>query len=258
MPGSVILMFSAAHLSNVGISSYIEDHVKLSESLVNRHGKEVRVGLLPPVLLAGCPHSTTCKEIFELLACAKAYYNQSDVYMEKSFETAKEILVETGVDRQPYLEVKRMRLRAHHSNAATMLWHSSGQADGFNNTLPKTIKPINQPKEEKLILTLLEELRSKLALDLDTNPAIERGLGPQSRVKKAVDFLVVGSSNASKLTKPLSEMGYTTSLIYIPNWRIGSDGVSGLAQQVAAAVVDVDPDVVVLQLLDNSSQESRR
>jgi hypothetical protein len=132
-----------------------------------------------------------------------------------------------------------------------MLWHSNGEADGINNILPKTIKPLVQPKEEKLILTLIEELRSKLALDF------ERGLGPQSRVKQVVDFLIVGSSNASKLTKPLSERGYSTSLIYAPNWRIGSDSVSSLAQQVAAAVADVNPDVVVLQLLDNSCYYGR-
>jgi hypothetical protein len=35
----------------------------------------------------------------------------------------------------------------------------------INNTLPKTIKPLVQLKEERVILTLIEELRSKLALD---------------------------------------------------------------------------------------------
>jgi hypothetical protein len=69
-------------------------------------------------------------------------------------------------------------------------------------------------------------------------------------VKQAVDFLVVGSSNASKLTKPLSKMGYSISLIYVPNWRIGSDSVNSQVQQVASAVADVDPDMVVLQLLN--------
>jgi hypothetical protein len=252
MPGSVILLFSAAHLANVGISAYIEDHVKLGESIINKHGKEVKVGLLPPLLLAGCPHSSTCREIFELLAWAKTYYDQSDVYLEKSFETAKEILLETGIGQQQYLEVKRMRLPAHHSSAATTLWHSGGNADGVNNTLPKAIKPTNEAKEERLVITMLEELRSNLALDLDTNPAFERGLGPQSRVKQAVDFLIVGSSNASKLIKPLGEMGYTSHLIYMPNWRISGDSVSSLARKLTEAVADVDPDVVVLQLLDNS------
>jgi hypothetical protein len=56
---------------------------------------------------------------------------------------------------------------------------------------------------------------SKLALDLDTSPAFEKGLGPQSRVKQAVDFLVIGSRNASKLATCLSNKGYTQQRCYM-------------------------------------------
>jgi hypothetical protein len=85
-----------------------------------------------------------------------------------------------------------------------MLWHSGGEADTINNTLPKTTKPLVKPKEERIIVIL--DLCGKLALDLDTNPAFQRGLGPQFRVKQAMDFLIVGSSNDSPLTRPLNEM----------------------------------------------------
>jgi hypothetical protein len=109
-----------------------------------------------------------------------------------------------------------------------------------------------QPKEEKLVMTLLEELRSKLAMYLDTSPAFERGLGQQSKAKLAVDFLVIGSSNASKLSSALGNMGYACSLVFEANWRIGRSSVDHLARRTAAAIADMDPAVVVLQLLDNS------
>jgi hypothetical protein len=88
---------------------------------------------------------------------------------------------------------------------------------------------------------------------LDTSPSFERGLGPQSRVKQAVDFLIIG-----QLARCLSNQGYATSLVYEANWRIGRDNVDTLAQKVAAAMMVVEPmAVVVLQLLDNSCYYGR-
>jgi hypothetical protein len=52
-------------------------------------------------------------------------------------------------------------------------------------------------------------------------------------------------------------MGYSTTLIYEPQWRIGRSSVECLSQKVAAGIVDMDPDAVVLQLLDNSCYYGR-
>jgi hypothetical protein len=58
-----------------------------------------------------------------------------------------------------------------------------------------------------LIQQLISELRVKLALDLDPNPTFERGLGLQSRAKVRVNYLIIGSSHASKLRKVLELIG---------------------------------------------------
>jgi hypothetical protein len=186
------------------------------------------------------------------MAWASSYYADCDFFLEATFEAAKKIMLETGVGEQLYLEVKRLRLPASHKNGGYQIWHSGRTDEEVNQKLPVSIPPLLQPKEEKLITRMLEELRSNLALDVDTSPSFDRGLGPQAKVKQAVDFLIVGSSNASKLANCLSRLGYATYVIFEPNWRISSGNVDSLAQKIGEAIIDVDPAVVVLQLLDNS------
>jgi hypothetical protein len=76
-------------------------------------------------------------------------------------------------------------------------------------------------------------------------------------VKQAIDFLIIGSSNTSKLASCQSNQGYATLLVYEANWRIGLGSVDLLAQKTAAAMMDMNPTVVVLQLLDNSCYYGR-
>jgi hypothetical protein len=83
MPGSLILVLSPAHLSSVGITAYINDFVDMAAALTRRHGREVKVGPLPPVLLAGCHHSTVVRELFEFMAWASSYYADCDFFLEQ-------------------------------------------------------------------------------------------------------------------------------------------------------------------------------
>jgi hypothetical protein len=73
----------------------------------------------------------------------------------------------------------------------------------FLNYWLRTVIARQQPEEKKLITAMIEELSSNLAMDFDPSPAFERGLGGQSRPKQSRDFLVAGSSNASKLAAVL-------------------------------------------------------
>jgi hypothetical protein len=57
--------------------------------------------------------------------------------------------------------------------------------------------------EKKLIGNIINEIRSKLALDLDPTPCHERAVGAQSRPKKKTQYVVVGSSNARRTSKAL-------------------------------------------------------
>jgi hypothetical protein len=253
-PGSIVLLLSPTHLTKVGLSAYISDHLEAGKRIQSRLGKETRIAPLPPLLLAGCGDKTTVREIFEFLAWAKDYYKDMDCMLEETFEEATRQLRRTGTGVQEDLEPRRYRLPA--AGGEEKLWFSGGKYRGCTTAtaeIPESIKPASQTTEMAVVKSLLTELQNKLALDLDPNPTFERGLGLQTSTKKAVDFLVIGSSNAAKTAKALEDRGFSVSLIYKANWRVTSEAVEQLTSETASAIQDMDPTTIVYQILDNSS-----
>jgi hypothetical protein len=61
--------------------------------------------------------------------------------------------------------------------------------------------------ETKFVTGLIEEIRAKMALDLDPHPIIDRALGEQARPRQKVDVLVVGAANAPLLAAALRAKG---------------------------------------------------
>jgi hypothetical protein len=125
--------------------------------------------------------------------------------MEDTFTLAKLLLHDSGEGKQKNLERRRYRLPGRDGSN---IWYSGGVWNGTGDAIPEKIKPATQLQEEKIVRMLIDKIRSKLALDLDPSPTFERGLGLQTRTKQAVDFMIVGSSNASKLARALEERGF--------------------------------------------------
>jgi hypothetical protein len=117
---------------------------------------------------------------------------------------------------------------------------------------PIKIKAATPAQEKLVICSLINELRTKMALDLDANPSLERGMALQARHRKSVDFLIVGSSNAQRLMTALSEMGYSVGLSHSANLRIYRGSTDLLMTQTQEAIKDLDPGTVIYHLLDNS------
>jgi hypothetical protein len=100
--------------------------------------------------------------------------------------------------------------------------------------------------------TLDADIRRRLALDLEPHPVIQRLVGPQSKPKCRVDFLVVGSSNARRLTRTLDEAGHSAYLVCKVGWTINRENCDSLARTISSTIKEEDPVTVVLFLLDNS------
>jgi hypothetical protein len=143
----------------------------------NRNPKKVKnhwslVSIAPPLLLAGV------RELFELMAWAEHYYQGQDCFMKETLIEVKTQLRLGGEGYQTNLEPRRYRLPSKDNE--DKLWHSGGKWQGpvdRNTAIPERINPSGQHAEVKVVSTLLKELRSKLALDMDPSPTFERGLG---------------------------------------------------------------------------------
>jgi hypothetical protein len=78
-------------------------------------------------------------------------------------------------------------------------------------------------------------------------------MGLQSRPRRKVDFLVIGSSNAGRLTKALNNANYTVTSILNGNWRVSRESCNSLADSIRRTIELEDPVVVVLITLDGST-----
>jgi hypothetical protein len=173
-------------------------------------------------------------------------------YLEESTLSALATIKYLGTDSKEHWEERRIPLP--YRDKGKQAWSSGGKD---SRAMPCSVKPLTVSMETRLIGSIIKDIRSKLALDLDPTPCHERTVGAQSRPKKKTQYLVVGSSNARRTSKALERAGIRVHLIFMPNWRVGRDSCEQLASQLARAVGDLDPEVIVLQLFDVSSPEWR-
>jgi hypothetical protein len=90
-------------------------------------------------------------------------------------------------------------------------------------------------EEKELCHTIIQELREKLALDLE--PVIERwptSIHSVDNSKKT--FLVVGSSHASRTAAALKRAGFAVELIFKQNCWALKNTIRDLAKDLAAEI----------------------
>jgi hypothetical protein len=180
---------------------------------------------------------------------AHDYFEGDEAFMEDTMITSCAVIQLLGSDTKTSWESKRLTLPCSKSSIGLQIWNSGGED---YRAMPCLVKPATPALENRLVCALIAELRTKLALDLDPMPSLDRKMGSQARPKKKVEYLIVGSSNAKRTARALEDMGNDTHLIFSLNWRITRENVENLASRVSCAIAETDPDVVVLQLLDGS------
>jgi hypothetical protein len=247
--GSAILLYSAAFMAEVGIVAYVEDFLAVKAMLHEKIGKATRVLPLPPILLGGCDKPDAIRGLYELMAWSDDYFSDEDGYLEATTALARELFNDQGSGSKQEKEFRRVLLPDKAATSGKKAWNSGGY---YSPALPTIIRAMTTSMEKRWVTSLISEIRTKLALDLDPNPTLERGMGLQSRANRKVDFLVVGGSNAARLTRMLNDAGYTVCSIIDTTWRITNNSCEALAATIANQIQLEDPGAIVLQLLDNS------
>ena len=86
-------------------------------------------------------------------------------------------------------------------------------------------------QESRIIQSLISDLKSKLALDIDEEPCTSRK-HVSAPAGGGDSFLVVGSSNASRLAEALVDKGISTGSVICKSWRANKQSVADLATNV--------------------------
>jgi hypothetical protein len=215
-PGSAVLSFSAAHLANVGLEQYTRDLITFEEKLLAKFGRETIFQPLPAILLGGTDNQDLIRSMLELSAWINIYY-VGDNFLEESVLRAKCILLELGEKEQQHIPSRRYSLPMKESSKATRVWASEGE-DGA--AMPRTIKALTTSMEISYVQGLVKEIRAKMAIDLDSNPAVERTMGVQEHPKRKVEILLIGGHNTTSVATELRARGKTVDVISWPEWTI--------------------------------------
>jgi hypothetical protein len=108
----------------------------------------------------------------------------TDWFLEDTFTAAFNVLKESDVGQQLALEPRRVRLPEHYSSPGATKIGSSGvtwHGNSNSHQVPlMLLKPATNQMKIKYICCMIGELRTMLALDLDTSPTYERGMGLQA------------------------------------------------------------------------------
>lgn len=243
---SVVLIFSASQLSRVGTAAYCEEFVAAKMKLVSAVPGLI-VGPLPPLLMAGASCARTIRSTIEMAAWATMVMKDEDGFLEDTFGRVVEHIKLMGNGVQADYD-HQLKLPTTSSNTLIKaIWSSGGWG-----ALPSTLPPLGKTLERSAILSLLEEVNLKLALCLDLDPNLDRSVKANTCELDRADFLIVGSSNASKLAAQLDKTGHAIKLAYLPSWRATKTGIAELLDNTKLAIRSCNPKVVVFCILDNN------
>jgi hypothetical protein len=151
------------------------------------------------------------------------------------------------------------------------IWLSDGKV-----ALPVKVKPVTVELERKYYTTLVTELRTGLAINVDPAADFERSVpeaadaaaaaasGASSGASSvgtgggdgATHMLIVGGSNAKRLCEALQEAGIEAELLHLPNLRIIRGAGDIVAEKLREEVGRKKPAAIILQFLNNSVFEA--
>ena len=166
---------------------------------------------------------------------------------ERASDTALDVIIENGHGGGQLFSTSRTRLPItlggfEPSKLCTV---------GSNMKIPNKTSSPTEFQEERVVLSLIEDLQVGLALDLDEAPCMNRSPGPPESTGKDV-FLVVGSSNARRLAAAMEKKGWQTGYLLSDSWRATKKSVSDMATHILEEKDKRKYTAIIFMLLDNN------
>jgi hypothetical protein len=247
---SIVLMHSLSHMAKAGTEGYIEDFLVAASKLKAALGVHIQVVPLSHLFMAGCTCPLAIRTAAEVMVWAAKTFGDDGNFLTNSFKLANYLLSpRMGDDCQTdYERLMRLPMAAKWpSNKA--IWVISS----FD--LPLAIHPTTEGAEREIILSIIGELRTGLALELDQFPSLDRkmparGCGGQP---ESIDYLIIGRTKTSAMmADALVRKGKKCELVSYPEWRITQAFVTRMVTDLTAAMAAKRPKAIIVAGLDES------
>jgi hypothetical protein len=248
--GSLVLIFSAAHMATAGTIGYIEDLLSASAQIRSVLGQHILVAPAPPLFTSGCKNAEVIRICAKISAWIAGTYYEEEEYLADSFILANEAMVGENDDDAQDDHTIRMRLPASNDpRKGKRTWIMAGFY------VKKIIKPADSGMEAEIVLSIIEGIRSRLAIDLDPSPSFDRrveiGARSSSSNKEKI-YLVVGGTHALYLGEAMRRKGCQADVVTLRGWRAQKKSVDILVEKLKLAMDVRKPDTVVIQCLDDN------
>jgi hypothetical protein len=247
----IILIHSLSHMARAGTEGYAEDLLLAGTKLRAALGQQLHVVPLPHLFLSGCTCPMTIRTAAEVAAWAAKVYGEEGKLLTDSFQLANYLISPKAGEKRQIDYERVVRLPASPmGTAARTTWIMSGFG------LKEQVQPISEIAEKEIIGKIISELRTGMALKLDTAPDLDRmvpvkvgGGGREDRL----DYLIIGrSGTAAKVAAALERAGKKIDQVCHPDWRLTSSYVARTAEEATAAIAAKRPGAVVVAGLDES------
>jgi hypothetical protein len=237
-------------MAMAGTAGYVADILGAIKYLRRYLGDHIIYGILPNVMSNGCGDEAVIRTCVEINSWAAVYFRNTDSLLCNSLQLAEKQMWERGGGRTQTDYRCVIRLPSSPGGAETSF------SSGPWGDLPCSIRPPRLAEEVEVVNSIVQELREKLAVDLDQTPDVDRwppvetGQEQASATKRV---LVVGSSHAAKIGHALERLGHSVSLVHEPSWRIFRNNAVSLAARVEEVLAGAVFDTIIFAVLDNST-----
>jgi hypothetical protein len=210
--GSAVLLTSATNMAAAGTVGYAADMVAAIKFLKSNLGDHLIYGPLPNLLINRCGDWSTIRTSLEVAGWAMQAFKDSPALLQNSYRLLEKMLGDRMMgDSQP---ARRTVLRLPRLDGSTITMSSCWEA------IPVKICMTRESEEKVAIICMIDEIRDRLAVDLDPEPIFNRwpdvAAWKHSR-SNGKTAMVVGSSHGGKLVAALRRSGHHTEVIYESN-----------------------------------------
>ena len=248
--GSVVMVSSLSHLAAVGTAAYLEDLAAMRRFVKKARGASILVGPLPPIFSAKVVSLSLAKSAKEVAQWMGQLPSSEECVPRAATMLASAILERSSGGSPVRVIGEMMRLPADMDESGKKVFFM-GETD-----IKGDITPITEDEERELIGLLVQELKEKFAMSISDHFSFSRDPTVQAGGNSDT-IMVIGSSNAKRLAEELTQVGKKVGTVICPNWRAVRGAVDRMSDSLREAILQHNPGVVVLYLLDNSIYYAR-
>jgi hypothetical protein len=226
--GSALYFGSLSHLAMRGLETYAEEVVKSFKVFTNMLPGGCTVAHTVHFPLGGVASESLVRDIFDLDSWLRSGMAGLMLSLPKSRDQFWKI-VRRDSDFSP---AQGMSERVYFLPESVQNSHKVRTVSGtLNSPLPAMIEPLSENSERELIAVLMREIQENVAVEIDSNPSLDRCSGDivfDQQLGHNSKIFAIGASHMTRLVGGLAEHGLNVVNLANPGWILTEESATDI------------------------------